>query len=90
MKSLERGPRTSRLDRPVERRAAASATPVAPDTVRYGWTGGLGTTFFVDPHADLIGILLIQRLMTGPASDRIATDFRVCAYDAEAAPNTTR
>jgi CubicO group peptidase (beta-lactamase class C family) len=49
---------------------------------RYGWTGGAGTTFFVDPHEDLVAILLIQRLMKSPVPDAIAVDFAKLAYQA--------
>jgi CubicO group peptidase (beta-lactamase class C family) len=34
---------------------------------RYGWTGGSGTSAFVDPSRDLIGVVFSQRLMAGPA-----------------------
>jgi CubicO group peptidase (beta-lactamase class C family) len=33
---------------------------------RYGWTGGSGTSAFVDPSRDLIGVVLTQRFMAGP------------------------
>ena len=33
---------------------------------RWGWTGGSGTTAYVDPSRDLVAILLTQREMTGP------------------------
>ena len=33
---------------------------------RWGWTGGSGTTAYVDPTRDLVAILLTQREMTGP------------------------
>jgi CubicO group peptidase (beta-lactamase class C family) len=40
------------------------AVRVAPDEVsapgRYGWTGGYGTTWFSDPHRDLVAIALTQ------------------------------
>jgi CubicO group peptidase (beta-lactamase class C family) len=32
----------------------------------YGWNGGTGTTAFVDPAHDLIGVLFTQRMMAGP------------------------
>jgi CubicO group peptidase (beta-lactamase class C family) len=32
----------------------------------YGWTGGTGTTAFVDPSNDLLGAAFTQRLMAGP------------------------
>jgi CubicO group peptidase (beta-lactamase class C family) len=33
---------------------------------RFGWTGGTGTTAYVDPSLDLVAVLLSQRMMTGP------------------------
>ena len=33
---------------------------------RYGWTGGSGTSAFTDPSRELIGVLLTQRLLSGP------------------------
>jgi CubicO group peptidase (beta-lactamase class C family) len=33
---------------------------------RYGWTGGAGTSAYVDPSRDLIGVVLTQRFMSGP------------------------
>lgn len=33
---------------------------------RYGWTGGTGTSAYVDPSRDLIGVVFSQRLMAGP------------------------
>jgi CubicO group peptidase (beta-lactamase class C family) len=33
---------------------------------RWGWDGGTGTTARVDPSRDTVGVLLTQRLMTGP------------------------
>jgi CubicO group peptidase (beta-lactamase class C family) len=32
----------------------------------YGWTGGTGTTAFVDPSHDLLGAVFTQRMMAGP------------------------
>ena len=29
---------------------------------RFGWDGGLGTSWYADPHEDLVGILMSQRL----------------------------
>ena len=36
---------------------------------RYGWTGGMGTSAYVDPSRDLIGVVFTQRLMAGPNED---------------------
>jgi CubicO group peptidase (beta-lactamase class C family) len=33
---------------------------------RWGWDGGTGTTAHVDPARDTVGVLLTQRMMTGP------------------------
>jgi CubicO group peptidase (beta-lactamase class C family) len=33
---------------------------------RFGWTGGTGTSGYVDPALDLVAVLLSQRSMTGP------------------------
>jgi CubicO group peptidase (beta-lactamase class C family) len=33
---------------------------------RWGWNGGTGTTAFVDPTRDTVGVLLTQRAMAGP------------------------
>ena len=33
---------------------------------RWGWTGGTGTTAYVDPTRDVVAVLLTQRAMTGP------------------------
>lgn len=33
---------------------------------RWGWTGGTGTTAYVDPSRDTVSVLLTQRLMSGP------------------------
>ena len=32
----------------------------------YGWTGGTGTSAFVDPSHDLLGAVFTQRMMAGP------------------------
>ena len=43
----------------------AAAEPwMAPG--RWGWTGGTGTTAYVDPTRDTVSVLLTQRAMTGP------------------------
>ncbi len=36
---------------------------------RYGWTGGSGTSAYVDPSRDLIGVVFSQRFMAGPRED---------------------
>ena len=53
---------------------AAVATPG-----RYGWEGGLGTSWSSDPTEDMVGILLTQRLAS-PGSPRIDLDFWATVY----------
>ncbi len=53
---------------------AAAATPG-----RYGWEGGLGTSWSSDPAGDMVGILMTQRLAS-PGSPRIDLDFWASVY----------
>jgi CubicO group peptidase (beta-lactamase class C family) len=48
----------------------------------YGWAGGFGTSFIVDPAADLVAILLVQRLVRGPDDSALNDEFLTCAYQA--------
>jgi CubicO group peptidase (beta-lactamase class C family) len=43
-----------------------SGTKPGVSTGSYGWTGGTGTSAFVDPSHDLLGAVFSQRLMDGP------------------------
>jgi CubicO group peptidase (beta-lactamase class C family) len=49
---------------------------------RYGWTGGTGTTAYIDPTEHMIGILFTQRMMDSPEPPRFFTDFWTLAYEA--------
>ena len=49
---------------------------------RYGWTGGLGTTAYIDPQEGMIGILFTQRMMDSPEPPRVFNDFWTLAYAA--------
>lgn len=49
---------------------------------RFGWTGGYGTTAYIDPAEDLIGILFTQRMMDSPEPPKVFTDFWTLAYGA--------
>jgi CubicO group peptidase (beta-lactamase class C family) len=49
---------------------------------RYGWTGGLGTTAYIDPAQGVIGILFTQRMMDSPEPPKFFTDFWTLAYAA--------
>jgi CubicO group peptidase (beta-lactamase class C family) len=48
----------------------------------YGWAGGFGTNFIVDPATDLVAILLVQRLMRGPNDMAINEEFLTLASQA--------
>ena len=58
------------------RRDGLAATPG-----RYGWDGGLGTSWYNDPAEDLIGILLTQRFEY-PDYNPVYLDFWTSAYQA--------
>ena len=53
------------------------ATPATPR--RYGWEGGLGTSWSSDPDEDMVGILMTQRLAS-PGSPRVDLDFWASVY----------
>ena len=50
---------------------------------RYGWDGGYGTSWYVDPVEDIIGILLTQRVWDEPITPPMANrDFWTSVYQA--------
>lgn len=49
---------------------------------RFGWEGGYGTSAYVDPREELIGILLTQRLMDSPEPPPVFRDFWTSVYQA--------
>jgi CubicO group peptidase (beta-lactamase class C family) len=49
---------------------------------RFGWDGGLGTSWYSDPHEDLVGVLLTQRAWTSPVPPLVCQDFWTSAYQA--------
>ena len=53
--------------------AATGADDGTPGT--YGWDGGLGTSFRVDPHRQAVTILLTQRAWTSPVPPPVFRDF---------------
>ena len=61
----------------VTRRNDIGATPG-----RYGWDGGYGTSWYVDPKEELIGILMTQRLWDTPSPPSVLLDFWTSAYRA--------
>ncbi len=54
--------------------------PTGANSGSYGWSGGFGTSFIVDPAADLVAILLVQRLMRGPNDIALNEAFLTLAY----------
>ena len=46
----------------------------------YGWDGGFGTSFLVDPKEDLIVIVLTQLAFTSPQPPTIHRDIQAAAY----------
>ena len=48
----------------------------------FGWDGGLGSSFLVDPARDLVAIVLTQRLWESPQPSAVHTDWQTAAYDA--------
>jgi CubicO group peptidase (beta-lactamase class C family) len=47
---------------------------------RFGWDGGYGTSGYMDPREELIGILMTQRLMDSPSAPAVYSDFWTSAY----------
>jgi CubicO group peptidase (beta-lactamase class C family) len=48
----------------------------------YGWDGGYGTSWYVDPKEELIGILMTQRVWDSPSPPGVLSDFWTSAYAA--------
>jgi CubicO group peptidase (beta-lactamase class C family) len=48
----------------------------------YGWAGGFGSTWLMDPNHDLTVLMLTQRMFAGPEPEPLHTDFQAAAYDA--------
>ena len=61
----------------VTRRDDLAATPG-----RYGWDGGYGTSWYVDPEEELIGILMTQRVWDASGPPLVLLDFWTLAYAA--------
>jgi CubicO group peptidase (beta-lactamase class C family) len=49
---------------------------------RFGWDGGYGTSWYVDPREELIGILLTQRVWDEFPIPKVYNDFWTSAYQA--------
>jgi CubicO group peptidase (beta-lactamase class C family) len=55
---------------------------VAGGPGRFGWDGAFGTSWYVDPSEDLVGILMIQRRPEMLAVPTITADFWTSVYQA--------
>jgi CubicO group peptidase (beta-lactamase class C family) len=49
---------------------------------RFGWDGGYGTSGYIDPKEDLVGILLTQRVLDSPTGANVAFDYWTSVYQA--------
>jgi CubicO group peptidase (beta-lactamase class C family) len=52
------------------------------DSGAFGWDGGLGTTWLVDPAQDLTVIVLTQRMFESPDPPMVHRDIQAAAYTA--------
>jgi CubicO group peptidase (beta-lactamase class C family) len=52
------------------------------DSGVYGWDGGLGTSWLVDPNHDLIVIVLTQRMFESAETPQVHRDIHAAAYAA--------
>jgi CubicO group peptidase (beta-lactamase class C family) len=59
-----------------------SVVTEGPHTGAYGWDGGLGVSWFVDPAHDLVVTVLTQRLFDGPSTPSVHRDLQAAAYSA--------
>lgn len=48
----------------------------------FGWDGGLGTSFLVDPRRDLVVIVLTQQVWETAQPPAVHTDLQAAAYAA--------
>jgi CubicO group peptidase (beta-lactamase class C family) len=53
-----------------------------PRAGAYGWDGGLGSSWLVDPARDLIVIVLTQRMFASPHDSQVHRDLQAAAYSA--------
>ena len=61
-----------------------SVVTEGPNAGAFGWDGGFGTSWLVDPARDLVVIVMTQRLFDSPLLPRVHRDLREAAYAAAA------
>jgi CubicO group peptidase (beta-lactamase class C family) len=49
---------------------------------RFGWDGGLGTSWYSDPAEEMVTILLTQAAWISPSPPNVCLDFWTAAYQA--------
>jgi CubicO group peptidase (beta-lactamase class C family) len=49
---------------------------------KFGWDGGLGTSWYSDPHEDMVTILMTQSTWASPTAPPVCQDFWTTAYQA--------
>jgi CubicO group peptidase (beta-lactamase class C family) len=49
---------------------------------RYGWDGGMGTSWYSDPREEMVTILMTQQSWTSPSPPNVCLDFWTLAYQA--------
>ncbi len=49
---------------------------------RYGWDGGMGTSWYSDPRDEMVTILMTQCAWTSPSPPNVCLDFWTLAYQA--------
>jgi CubicO group peptidase (beta-lactamase class C family) len=50
------------------------------DSGAFGWDGGFGSSWLVDPANDLTAIVLTQRMFETPEPPRVRRDIQAAAY----------
>jgi CubicO group peptidase (beta-lactamase class C family) len=56
------------------------------DSGAYGWDGGFGSSWLVDPNHDLVVIVLTERMFESPEAPRVHGDVQAAGYAALASP----
>jgi CubicO group peptidase (beta-lactamase class C family) len=52
------------------------------DSGAFGWNGGFGSSWLVDPAHDLVVIVLTQRMFESPEPPQVHRDIQAAAYSA--------
>jgi CubicO group peptidase (beta-lactamase class C family) len=55
---------------------------VAGSVGKYGWDGGLGTSWYSDPQEDMVTVLMTQCAWLSPSPPDVCLDFWTSAYGA--------